>query len=255
MGGALARAVAKSGVSVLLADPHSEKLQALAAETGARAVVGEELVATADFIFLGVKPQIMADALAPLVPALKARERQPILVSMAAGLPISRIRELAGGFTGSVIRIMPNTPASLGAGMIVYTPEEVPEEALAIWLQAMAHAGRLERIPESLMNTACAVSGCAPAWICQFAEGLAKGGAAAGMPIEQSRILVAQTLLGTARLLLETGRSPEELKKAVCSPGGATLKGVEELERRGLEEAVGAAVSAAIRRSEELARG
>ena len=232
MGGALARALAKNveGDSILLANRSAEKAAALAAELGCKAVSSEAIAKKADYIFLGVKPQMMADLLAQLSPILKEREDRFILVTMAAGLTIQRIRELAVG-DYPVIRIMPNTPASIGEGMILYTAgSDVLDIELQIFLAAMAGAGRLSPLPEHLMDAGSAVSGCGPAFVDLFIEALADGGVACGLPRASALEFAAQMVAGSAKLILESGKHPGVLKDAVCSPGGTTIQGVRALE-------------------------
>ena len=232
MGGALARALAKNveGDSILLANRSAEKAAALATELGCKAVSSEAIAKKADYIFLGVKPQMMADLLAQLSPILKEREDRFILVTMAAGLTIQRIRELAVG-DYPVIRIMPNTPASIGEGMILYTAgSDVLDIELQIFLAAMAGAGRLSPLPEHLMDAGSAVSGCGPAFVDLFIEALADGGVACGLPRASALEFAAQMVAGSAKLVLESGKHPGVLKDAVCSPGGTTIQGVRALE-------------------------
>ena len=232
MGGALARALAKNveGDSILLANRSAEKAAALAAELGCKAVSSEAIAKKADYIFLGVKPQMMADLLAQLSPILKEREDRFLLVTMAAGLTIERIRELAVG-DYPVIRIMPNTPASIGEGMILYTAgSDVLDIELQIFLAAMAGAGRLSPLPEHLMDAGSAVSGCGPAFVDLFIEALADGGVACGLPRASALEFAAQMVAGSAKLVLESGKRPGVLKDAVCSPGGTTIQGVRALE-------------------------
>ena len=232
MGGALARALAKNveGDSILLANRSAEKAAALATELGCKAVSSEAIAKKADYIFLGVKPQMMADLLAQLSPILKEREDRFILVTMAAGLTIERIREMAGG-DYPVIRIMPNTPASIGEGMILYTAgSDVLDIELQVFLSAMSGAGRLSPLPEHLMDAGSAVSGCGPAFVDLFIEALADGGVACGLPRASALEFAAQMVAGSAKLVLESGKHPGVLKDAVCSPGGTTIQGVRALE-------------------------
>ena len=162
MGGAVARAVCKGAGAedVLLANRTPAKAQALAAELGCACGTNEEVASICDFIFLGVKPQMMADMLDELAPVLESRaESRPfVLVTMAAGLSMQQIRMMAGsGYP--IIRMMPNTPVALGDGMIQYCYDDVEPARMAEWLAAMAPAGRLDEVPESLMDAASAVSG------------------------------------------------------------------------------------------------
>ena len=257
MGGAVARAVCR-GVGpeiVVLGNRTPAKAEALAEALGCRAATNDVVAQDCDVIFLGVKPQMMADMLDELTPTLEARaESRPfVLVTMAAGLSMQQIRQMAGsGYP--IIRMMPNTPVALGDGMIQYCSDDVEPEKMAEWLTAMAPAGRLDAVPESLIDAASAVSGCGPAWAYQFIEALADGGVAAGLPRAKAQEYAAQMLLGSARMVLETGKHPGELKDAVCSPGGSTIQGVRLLEERAFRGAVTDAVLAAFEKTKDLGK-
>lgn len=254
MGGALARAAAKSGAEVLLANRTAAKAEALAAELGAAAVTNEEAARRADFLFLGVKPQLMADMLADIAPALRARKDRFVLVSMAAGLTMADIRRLAGG-DWPVIHIVPNTPAAIGEGIILYaaTPD-VTEAELDVFLKGMSAAGRLTPLEERLMDAGSAVSGCGPAFVDLFVEALADGGVACGLPRAAALEMAAQMTAGAARLILESGQHPGVLKDQVCSPGGSTIMGVRALEDGGFRSAVFHAVMDAFEKTRSLGR-
>ena len=253
MGGALAVAAAKSGeAEVLLANRTKAKAEALAERIGA-AVSGNEMIAgEADHIFLGVKPQMMAGMLEGIAPALKARKNAPLLISMAAGLTIQRIRELAGG-DYPVIRIMPNMPAAVGEGVIVYACSENCEKAqLEAFLRYMAPAGKLFPLEEKLQDAGSAVAGCGPAFAAMFLEAMADGGVACGLPRAAAVQYAAQMMLGTAKMVLETNQHPGALKDSVCSPAGSTIQGVRTLEERGMRAAVFDAVIAAYEKNCDL---
>lgn len=247
MGGALVRAALRNvpGDCVGLAGRRKERAQALAGELKCRAGSAAGIAKWGSFLFLGVKPQVMPELLEEIGPVLAERRERFVLVSMAAGLTIARIQELAGGMY-PVIRIMPNTPASIGEGMILYTRGDgVMEEEMEAFLEAMAGAGRFSALPEHLMDAGSAVSGCGPAFVDLFLEALADGGVACGLPRAQAMELAAQMVLGSAKLALESGRHPGTLKDAVCSPGGTTIQGVRTLEQAGFRGAVMEAVIAA----------
>ena len=235
MGGALARAACKSVPSdqVFLANRPPGKAKALAEELGCRVADNAAIAESADFIFLGVKPQMMADMLADIAPVLESRETRFILVSMAAGLTIPRIRDLAGK-DYPVIRIMPNTPSAIG------------------FLESLAGAGRLAPLADHLMDAGSAVAGCGPAFADLFLEALADGGVACGLSRALALESAAQMMIGTAKLMLETGKHPGELKDAVCSPGGATIQGIRALEEAGFRGAVMNAVIAAWEKSKGM---
>ncbi len=250
MGGALATATAKAvgGACLRIADADREKAAALATAIGAVATDNATVAAECDYIFLGVKPQMMKDMLTDLTSHLT---NKPVLITMAAGLTTDQIRGWAGDCP--VIRIMPNTPVAVGEGMTLYaaTPD-VTASQLEGFVQMMAQSGKLCALPESLIDAGCAVSGCGPAFAYLFIKALAAGGVEKGLSREQSLQLAAQTVLGAARMVLETGRDPIVLKDAVCSPGGATLQGVAALERGDLHTTVTSAIDAAYKRTLEL---
>lgn len=256
MGGAIARAVCKAAdpQNVYLANRTAAKAEALAAELGCNTTTNAEVAGRSDLIFLAVKPQMMEALLAPLKFTLNERPSRFILCSMAAGLSIARIQEMAGE-DYPVIRIMPNTPASVGAGMIQYCSANVTAEEEQEFLKLMAPTGRLDAVPEALIDAASSVSGCGPAWVYQFIEALADGGVACGLPRAKAQEYAAQMVLGSAKLVLESGKHPGELKDAVCSPGGSTIQGVRVLEEHGFRGAVTDAVIAAYDKTKEMGKG
>lgn len=254
MGGALARAACKSIPSdqIFLANRTAEKARHLAEELACHVADNTAIAENADFIFLGVKPQMMSELLEDIAPVLAKRQSRFILVTMAAGLSITRIQELAGD-TYPVIRIMPNTPVSIGEGMILYTAcNTITKAEEKLFLDAMASAGRLSSLPEHLMDAGSAVSGCGPAFVDLFLEALADGGVACGLPRSAAMEYAAQMVMGAAKLALESGKHPGELKDAVCSPGGTTIQGVRALEMAGFRGAVIDGVIAAYQKTLEL---
>lgn len=247
MGGALVRAARRNtpGEAIRIANRSPEKARTLAAELSCQVQDNAGVAAWADYLFLGVKPQMMAGMLAEIAPVLAARRDRFVLVTMAAGHSMADIQTMAGG-DYPVLRIMPNTPASIGEGMILYTRGPgVTEEEERAFLEAMRGAGRFSAIPETLMDAGSAVAGCGPAFVDLFVEALADGGVACGLPRAQALEFAAQMVLGSARLILESGKHPGELKDAVCSPGGTTIQGVRKLEEAGFRGAVMDAVIAA----------
>ena len=254
MGGALARAVRHNvdGSRILLANRSPQKARVLATVLEAGTSDNQEIAREADYIILGVKPQMMEEVLTQIGPLLALRQTPFVLVTMAAGLTIARIRELSGE-TYPVIRIMPNTPVSIGEGMVQYAcSETVTEEEMDVFLASCAGAGRFSAIPEFRMDAGSAVSACGPAFADMFLEAMADGGVACGLSREQAMELAAQMLAGTAKLALESGQHPGVLKDAVCSPGGTTIQGVLKLEEAGFRGAVINAVIASYERTLEL---
>lgn len=253
MGSALARAAAKTlpAETILLANRNMEKAQALAEELQCTAAEKETVAAKSTYVFLGVKPQNMRRLLEDLAPILAARTDRFVLVSMAAGLTMADIRAMAEG-DYPVIRIMPNTPVSVGEGIILYDAVDVTEEELETFCHALSSAGLLDRLEEELFDAGTAVAGCGPAFADLFAEALADGGVANGLPCDKALVYAARMLKGAAALILESGEHPAKLKDAVCSPGGATIEGVKAMEQRDFHDTVMAAVDAAVKRSMEL---
>ena len=254
MGGAMARAACKTlpGGQVLLANRTPAKAEALAKELDCLTADNKTVARKADFIFLGVKPQMMAGMLAEISPVLTARQDRFVLVSMAAGLTMERIQELAGG-AYPVIRILPNTPSSIGEGIILYACGEgiTPAEEQT-FLDTMAGAGLLSPLAEKLIDAGSAVSGCGPAFVDLFIEALADGGVACGLPRAAAMEYAAQMVAGSAKLVLESGKHPGALKDAVCSPGGTTIQGIRTLEKAGFRGAVIDAVIAAYEKNADL---
>lgn len=263
MGGALARAACRAvgPDQVVVANRTPGKAEALAAELGcAFARDNAEAVREAEYLFLGVKPQVMRPLLYTLAPVLAERYaagEDKVLVSMAAGLRIEDMRpQLSGaGYDVPLVRIMPNTCAAIGRGMTAVSMEEwVDESVLEGVREILSATGRVEPISEGLMDQFSAVAGCGPAFVYPYIEALADGGVAAGLPRKQALEYAAQTVLGAAAMVLESGRHPGQLKDEVCSPGGSTIAGVAELERGGLRAAAINAVLAAYRRTAELGK-
>ena len=247
MGGALARAAARSGqeTELLLSNRTREKAERLCREIGGRVTDALTAAAEADWLFLGVKPHMMADLVASIRGTLDAREKKPVAVSMAAGTDLARLKELLGSAI-PVIRIMPNTPAAVGEGVTLWTAGDTVTEAQKEEFRAiLAASGTLSEVDERLMEAGAGLTGCGPAYACMFMEALADGAVACGLPRKLAVEYAARTLLGTAKLLLETGEHPGALKDAVCSPGGSTIQGVRALERGGFRSAVTEAVIAA----------
>ena len=254
MGGALAKAAAKSTKDILLTDKNEETGKALGKKLGVDFGSNSMVAQQCKYIFLGVKPQIMALMLSEIAPVLKERTDDFVLVSMAAGLEINTIQEMAGG-NYKVIRIMPNTPVEVAMGEILYCKSKnTTDEELNFWLENMSGAGHMTPMSEDLMNSGCSVSGCGPAFVYMFIKGLAQGGIQCGIDPDTAVKLAAQTVMGSAKLLMESGKDPDTLKINVCSPGGSTIEGVKTLESLDLESIVAKAVNASYKRNVELGK-
>ena len=254
MGGALAKAAAKvlSGSQIFLSNRTAAKAEALAAQIGATVTDNDTIAVECDYIFLGVKPQMMADVLADLRLLLAARKTPCVLVSMAAGLTVDAIREMAGAPL-PVIRIMPNVACAVGQGLTLYTcSADVTAEQEQDLLSILAASGRMEALDERLIDAGSAIAGCGGAFACLFMEALADGAVVCGLPCDKALRYAQQMLLGTAALALESGVHPAAIKDSICSPGGTTIAGVQALEESGFRGAAMDAVVASYERTLEL---
>lgn len=256
MGSALAIAASKklSGKQIILSNRTVSKAQKLAEKIGAEIGNNIEVAEKSHYIFLGVKPQMMAEALSSVSSALKTRNDRFILVTMAAGLTITKIKELSGG-DYPVIRIMPNTPSAIGEGVIQYAcDDKITEEEKAYFISTMSNAGFIDELPEDLIDAGSAVSGCGPAFVDIFIEALADGGVQIGLPRSKALTYAAQMVAGSAKLMLESGKHPAQLKDEVCSPGGSTIMGVHALENGGFRSSVMNAVVEAFEKNRKLGK-
>ena len=256
MGGAMALACKKAvgADNVLLVDRDGETTARLANSLGVTASSYDEIAKECRLIFVGVKPNLVAQVLQQLRPALQAREDDVAVVSIAAGVKIEDMCAVAGDDI-PVIRMMQNTPVALGEGMMIYAlSDAADEDDVAELKTAMSCAGRLDSIAEDKIDAATAVMGCGPAFAYQFVEALADGGVACGLTRAQAQLYAAQMLAGAAQMVLQTGKHPGELKDAVCSPGGSTIEGVRALEQAGFRSAVMDAVIASYEKNKLLGK-
>ncbi len=250
MGGALARAVSKVlTTEVYIYDYNEQKAEAFAKEISAKKCDSITVAKECDYIFLGVKPNVLPSVLEGIKEALSSNENG-VLVSMAAGVSLEKI---SGIVDYPTIRIMPNTPVSVGMGMISFCKnQKVGEKAALGFEEIMSEAGRLLAIDEKLIDAATAVAGCGPAFVYMFAEALADGGVQCGLPRDASLALAAETIKGAAEMILKTGKHPEQLKDEVCSPGGSTIVGVHALEDGAFRADTAGAVIAAYEKTKKL---
>jgi pyrroline-5-carboxylate reductase len=235
------------------------KAEALAKELGGTVYPSNpDAVRDADFVFLAVKPQVLGAVLEEIAPAVRARidgGRPVTLVSMAAGWDIKKIQGFlaGGGVAVPVVRIMPNTPALISQGVIALAASpEVSEAALVELERILGAAGMVDRLGEGYMDAVTGLSGSGPAFAYLFIEALADGGVQAGLPRDKALRYAAQTVLGAAMMVKETGKHPGELKDMVTSPGGTTIAGVAALESGAFRGTVMGAVNAAYNRSKDL---
>ncbi|MBQ8741020.1 MAG: pyrroline-5-carboxylate reductase [Clostridia bacterium] len=250
MGSALCRALSKTTKDIAVADFDTEKAWNFAKELGVVACDNATIAQNCDRIFLGVKPQIMAEMLDGIKDILG--DKKPVLISMAAGLTTDKIKEFAGDI--KVIRIMPNTPVSIGKGVILYCSNGVEQNTVQDFVNDMQYSGKLYPIDESLMDAGCSVSGCGPAFMYTFAAAVAKGGEECGLSKSQAIEFAAATMAGAAEMLLSSDKTPEELTQAVCSKGGSTIEGVTVLKNSEFESIVVDCIKAAYKRNKELGK-
>lgn len=256
MGGALAKAALKSvgAENIFIFDIDSKKIRDFADETDVNIADAEYIVLNCDYIFLGVKPQMLKGLFQKIAPVIEERTTDFVLVSMAAGVSTDSIAAMAQ-VDCPIIRIMPNMPVAVGEGMILYTANEfVSKEELDAFCETMQYAGVLDKIDEDKIDAASCVSGCGPAFAFMFCEALADGAVECGLPRDKAMLYAAQTLAGSAQMLLETGEHPGKLKDAVCSPAGSTIEGVKALEEGAFRASVMNAVKKAYIRTLELAQ-
>ena len=240
---------------IYLSNRTADKARKLAEKLGANLSDNAAIAGDCDYIFLGVKPQMMADLLTTLRPVFERRKTPFVLVSMAAGLTIDALAEMAG-VPCPIIRIMPNTPCAIGEGLTLYAcSAEVTDAQEKAFLHLLSRSGALEPLSESLIDAGSAVAGCGGAFACLFLEALADGAVACGLPRDKAQRYAAQMLKGTAELALQSQQHTGALKDAVCSPGGTTIAGVRALEEGGFRAAAMNAVIAAYERTAALKQG
>jgi len=255
MGSALMKGVYSSSNGAVLgfSGPNKAKAEGKAAAFGGKVFASNvAAVQEGDFVFLAVKPQILQEVLHEISGAVQEKIASVVLVSMAAGWSIEKI-QTALGCKAPVVRIMPNTPSLIGQGVIVMTASsEVRAEDQAELCKLLRGAGIVDSVEEKHLEAATGLSGCAPAFAYLFIEALADGGVRSGLPREKALRYAAQTVLGSAAMVLETGKHPGELKDMVTSPAGATIEGIAALENGGFRSCTINAVTASSRRAAEL---
>lgn len=208
-----------------------------------------KVATSVDVLVIAIKPQMYAEVLPGLNGVIK---KDAIVVSIAAG---KTLKDIAGylGKGVKTVRLMPNTPAMVGAGITAVTPNEcVSRDELSTVLKMCESFGSYEIIPEKCMDAFCAVAGSSPAYVFMYIEALADAGVKAGLPRAQALKAAAQSTLGSAKLLLDTGKHPGVLKDMVCSPGGTTIEAVQVLEDMGFRAAVMDAVEACVDKAGRL---
>lgn len=253
MGGTLAGLIATAvgGEKVAVCDFDESKTASLRDKYGVTVLSSNALAQESEVLVLGVKPQVMQTALKSIQSEI-ANRKELVLISMAAGLTIEKIRSYAGeNFTGSVIRIMPNLPCALGAGTVLYSTMGTSNTQEERFKKDFSSAGLIDKIDETVMDGASALTGCGPAFVYYFAESLISGAVACGVEKEKATAYAVQTFLGGVKML-QTGEDPALLRQKVCSPKGTTLEGIKALDDGDFSSVVASAVQASCRRAKEL---
>lgn len=252
MGGAIMRAICKKYdvKNIKVTDKNVELGKAFANETGATFVSTNKEVLDSDYIFLAVKPQFLSDVFAEIAGSIPTNA---VVISMAAGVKLEKLENWAP--KARFVRMMPNVCAQIGQAMIAITyNENIKAEEAATVKEILSSAGKVEQVPEKLMDCVTAVSGSGPAFVFMFIEALADAAVRCGMPRSQAYTYAAQTVYGSAGMVLENGQHPAILKDMVCSPAGTTIEGVAALEKNNFRNAVIEAVTAACDRSIALGK-
>lgn len=254
---ALAKGVLSAGLvqpgQIRASDPSESARKAFASETGAQTTtINTEVADFAQVLILAVKPAQITELLEEVRPAIAPAH---LLISVAAGVPIGRI-EKALADSARVIRVMPNTPALVGASATAYALGALATaEDGALAQKIFSAVGVAFQVKESLLDAVTGLSGSGPAYVYLIIEALSDGGVAAGLPRDVASRLAAQTVFGSAKMVLETGLHPGVLKDMVASPGGTTIEGLHELEKGKLRGVLMSAVRAAAEKSRKLGQG
>lgn len=257
-GGKMGEALCKGIIAARLSEPHRimvsdvlpERCRLLSQEIGIKTTQNNgDVVSFADVIILAVKPQMMNQLLADLK---KSITQQHLVVSIAAGIPIQYIESRLQPDI-RVIRVMPNTPCLVGLSATAFALGQHATLADGQLVSSMFSAvGKVFQLDEKYLDVVTGLSGSGPAYVYMFIEALSDGGVRMGLPRDVATTLAAQTVLGAAKMVLETGQHPAQLKDAVTSPGGTTIEGVSTLEDGGFRSAVINAVEAATLKSKKL---
>ncbi|MDY3554480.1 pyrroline-5-carboxylate reductase [Gemmata sp. JC717] len=252
LGAAWAKAGLLDAARSRAADPYPETRAKFQAATGIEAVASNAAVAAqCDVLVVAVKPHNVSAVAAEIKPALEPRH---FVISIAAGVTLDTLAAEFG--TARLARVMPNTPCLVGASASGYaTRDQRPNNAdIGLVGKLFGAVGQAFHLPENLLDAVTGLSGSGPAYVYMFIEALADGGVKAGLPRPVAQALAAQTVLGAAKMVIETGQHPGALKDAVASPGGTTIAGIHELERSAFRAAAIGAVEAAARRAGELGK-
>lgn len=256
MGGAILRSFAASEYidsgSLYVYSRTVAKTEALASELGVKTCgSAAELAQVCDIIIIGVKPDTVASVIEQIAPVYTTDK---IIISMAAGISIRAIENMAGA-SAKIIRIMPNTPVMVGEGMTaIFVNDNITDEEKQTVYDLFSRAGRAEFADEDMIHCIIGVSGSSPAYTYMYIDALAQAAQAKGMSREQAVEFAAQSVLGAAKMVLETGQPPQQLRDNVCSPGGTTIEAVKTLQQNGFAEKLAEGFNACVRKSEDMSR-
>ncbi len=257
MGGAIVAGITAAGIvapeHVYVSDHKQARCDELHEKYGVVATVGAEgFAGSVDVLFIAVKPQVADDAIDEIK---KLVRKETLIISIVAGLKLNALREAFDYQNNPYVRVMPNTPLAVGEGMSAFAcGEHVKEKERAIVSSLLSSAGRAVEVKESLLDAVTGLSGSGPAYVFLMIDALADGGVAAGLKRADAIELAAQTVLGSARMVLESGQHPDVLRDQVTSPAGTTIAGVRVLEQHGFRGALIDAVLAATEKSRELGK-
>ena len=231
MAGAIMRGILKTFApeDIMFFDANEEQMAKVTAETGVpHAASNTELVKQVQYLILAVKPQVLPKVMPEIKEVIT---KDQLVISIAAGYAIA---DLAAGLgeNARIVRVMPNTPAMVGEGMtgVAYDANMLSDDEKQMVETIFTSIGKMELVDEKMMDVVASASGCSPAYVYMFIEALADGCVRNGLPRNQAYKMVSQAVLGSAKMVLETGMHPGALKDMVCSPGGTTIEGLAVLE-------------------------
>jgi pyrroline-5-carboxylate reductase len=256
MATALAKGWGSAGLldvaKAIASDPYPTAREKFTANTGVRAVESNaDVVRACPVVFLAVKPQTMAGVLTEICSHLTPNH---LVVSIAAGFTLTQLADVLGS-NSRLVRVMPNTPALVGACAAGFAAgTAATKDDVELVGRLFNAVGTAFAVPEHLLDAVTGLSGSGPAFVYVLIEALADGGVKAGLPRDVAMKLAAQTVFGSAKMVLDTGTHPGVLKDAVASPGGTTIAGLHALERAAFRAAAMDAVEAAANRAAELAK-
>lgn len=236
---------------IVVCDPMPQRRELFSGELGVSAEQDNAIAAACPHVLLAVKPQMMAEVLESIAPAV---QDDALVVSIAAGVATSFLDEKLGG-RGRFVRVMPNMPMLVGEGVSAVAAGARATEQDVQWTRDLvSSSGQAVVVDEAMMDAVTAVSGSGPAYFFYLIEAMIAAGQAEGLDADTAALLAAQTCVGAGKLLLKTGETPQELRARVTSPGGTTQRAIETMDADGVKDSLTRAIRAAAERSRELAK-